>query len=117
MANLIDNAVAGIFKQTRRVSGIPITYTRGATSLSLTAIPGQTVLEVESGDIMIQHKSRDYLILAEELVFGGVAVVPARGDVITDNGKTKSVLAVGGEANWKYTDQSRQVIRVHTKEL
>lgn len=115
MANLLDKAVAGVFKQTRRVSGVAVTYTRGAATLALTAIPARGEHTLNVGEVSTIFQTRDYLILAEELIFSGVATLPARGDTITEGGVTRDVLSISGSPGWEYTDQTRQLIRVHTK--
>lgn len=115
MANLLDKAVAGVFKQTRRVSGVAVTYTRGAATLALTAIPARGEHTLNVGEVSTIFQTRDYLILADELAFSGAVTLPARGDTITEGGVTRDVLSISGSPGWEYTDQTRQLIRVHTK--
>lgn len=112
-----DAIIAG-FKSARSISGVTITYTRGVASVVIRALRGQTQLGEQSADgIVSVTNSSDYFVLASDLVLSGSAVLPARGDTITDGGETFTVLCLASEPQWRYTDHERVIIRIHTKEL
>lgn len=115
---LISSALAQSFYALRRVAGVSVTFTRPSTghSVTLTAVPGSTGHEVErDGQVIDEVQSRDYLVLASELVLNGAQITPDRHDTITEAGTVHKVLNVGGEAQWRYSDPQKTIIRIHTK--
>jgi hypothetical protein len=116
-------AAAGLhgYKTQQAIMGVDITYSRPSASQSVVitkAVPGRSNHDLsQDGMIIEQVKSRDYLILTSALVLGGVQTLPLKGDRITEGSKTYAILAVGVEAQWRYTDQSEQLIRIHTREI
>lgn len=111
-----DNAVIAGYKIARRFAGVTITYTRGASSVEIVAVPGRSTQSVDNGDIITELQTRDYLLLASELVIGGAEVTPERGDTVTVGGEVLALLSQNGEPLWRYTDQTRTMLRIHTKE-
>lgn len=102
----------------RDVAGVTITLTRpGVGSVEVTAVPGRSLHEsiAESGQVL-QTQARDYHILAEDYDFGSGAVLPARFDTATEGGITYTVLSLGGDAQFRYMDNARAILRVHFKE-
>lgn len=117
MSRFSDQLARGL-DRLREQAGKTITYTRGASSVSLTAVVGQSAHEqLDETGMPITAQSRDYLIKASSLVLASVAVLPQQGDEITDSGATFAVRSVGSEAPWRYSDLSRTTIRVHTVEV
>ena len=112
------DAVVAAYKAVRSLSGVTATYARGANSVKLKVVQGQTQLSSDYGDGVITiTNSHDFLILASELILGGSSVIPLRGDTITVNGTVFTVLTMAGEAQYRYTDQERKIIRVHTRNM
>lgn len=117
--SLVTNAIVSAYKAARSVHADAITITRPRTgqSVSLSVVPGSTSHVIESdGMIVNEIRSRDFLVLCDEFILGGVKVTPERGDVITAGTKTFKALASSGEQHWRYTDQTETVIRIFTKE-
>lgn len=102
------------------VYGKDITFSRpsvGSVSISK-AVPGTSQHEIsQDGMVIEQVRSRDWLVLVSALVLNGSPVLPRKGDKITVDGKELAVLCMGSDAQWKYTDQSEQIIRIHTREM
>jgi hypothetical protein len=107
-------------------AGGPITYTRGAQSLTITtAWVGRTVFRMDNVmDVgaFVSYGERDYLIPVEELAtLTGPAGTPAQGDRITEtiNGTamTFEALAPAGEPAWRLGDARRTWFRVHCKRV
>ncbi len=97
-----------------------VLYRRGEQSLEIAATIGQTIFEVDDGtSAALRIESRDFLITAGELVLSGQAVVPQRGDRITESDGSRlyvyEVLAPGDEPCWRYSDPYRRTYRIHTK--
>ena len=117
MVTQTDAVIAG-FKAVRTLTGSAITYTRPSTAetVSITAVPGESVKQIErDGEVIDEIHSRDFLVLASELKLAGVEVTPKRFDTITEGATVFSVLAVDNEPHFRYTDHHRTVLRIHTK--
>lgn len=98
--------------------GVTVTYTRRKSSVSLVAIAGRTPTQIDSQDqgVRIESRMRDWLLLANEIVIGGIVVTPIQGDTITEsNGAVWRIVDFGGEPCWRYSDATRIQIRVHSQ--
>lgn len=107
--------------RTRHATGT-VTYRRGADGVTLSATIGRTVFEVDDGfGVLQKFESRDFLVLADELVLGGSPVLPEAGDRIEEvAGATTyvyEVMAPGKEPAWRYSDAYRRTLRIHTKQV
>jgi hypothetical protein len=118
---VFSSAVGHAYKAMQSIYGVDVTYQRPSTSQSVTiskAVPGRSEHDVsQDGMVIEQVKSRDFLILASALQLGGAETLPRKGDRIIEGSKTFAILAMGTEAQWKWTDQSQTVLRVHTREM
>lgn len=109
------------FKVMRQVSGVDIVYTRpGEPDLSVTlwALPGRSSHDVVQSNMVVEQiQSLDFIVKVADLVLGGSATLPQPGDYCTtEDGSVHWLLNVGGEPRWKYTDQTKQFIRLHFKQ-
>ena len=100
----------------------PVTYQRGTASVEVQATVGRTVFETADDYGVVQHsESRDFLILAADLVLDGAAVLPERGDRIRETASGKvyvyEVMAPGKEPPWRWSDLYRRTLRIHTKQV
>lgn len=116
----IARALAAAAKTLRRISGVSVTYRRGAASVELTATPADTTLELSQGDgSLIRLEARDWLITAAELVLDDVPIEPARGDTIEETVGEKvlkyKILDLPGVSGWRWSDEHRVSFRIHTK--
>ena len=105
-------------------ASVSVTYTRGAYSVTLDVVLGQTRFASNSPNkARVEYSDRDYLITAAELVLNGSVVDPADGDRITEvvNG-TSMIFEIMPPRN---TDEpaarpsgpDRQTWRVHCKRV
>lgn len=107
----------------KQSAGRTVTYTRGAQSVQLTAWVGNTLFarQTDEPGASVVWGERDYLFAVADLVLGGVAAVPMKGDRITETidgaALTFELMTPTGEPVWRYADQTRQVARVHTKRV
>lgn len=120
MADLLKVSSAWLEAQRKAHAASAITYCRGALSVIVQATVGATTFEVDSGHGVIERiESRDFLITAADLVLDGAEVLPQRGDQVKELiGSTVviyEVMAPGEEPPWRYSDQWRKTLRVHTK--
>jgi hypothetical protein len=110
------------FEALRRVRGVALQYQRGDKSIDLVGVPGSTPFRFQAIDGgFMRTVSKDWLLLASELVIDGETVEPQRGDKIIETATelVHEVLAPMGsnEPEWRWSDLSRVVMRVHTKEV
>lgn len=122
MADLLEKASAWLDGMRTRHASRPVTYRRGNVSVEVAAGVGRTLFQIDSGTGVLEtFESRDFLILAADLVIGGVAVLPKTGDRITEGQDSTSyiyeVLAPGAEPAWRYSDPYRRTLRIHTKQV
>ena len=97
-----------------------VRYERGATVLDVPATIGRTEFQtVDDYGRLIRTESRDFLILASELVVGGQRLAPQRGDRVRessgDEQRVYEVMAPAGEPVYRYSDPYRKTLRIHTK--
>lgn len=113
-----DSASRALFKTLSQAAGVSVSYKRsGGNTISLRAVQGQTQFNETSaidGETLYME-SNDFIFLASDLIDGTSTFLPSRGDTITCKGVTYVVLSEGGDAMYKFTDQSKKTIRVHCK--
>lgn len=97
-------------------------YERGGESVQIAATVGRTVFE-QADDYGVIHRteSRDYLVLATDLVLSGTQTLPRAGDRIRESDGDKvfvyEVMAPGGEPAYRFSDPYRRTLRIHTKQV
>lgn len=109
----------------RAVAGAAVTYERGATRVTVTAVAGSTEYTAELGDVVVDRfTGRDFLIEVADLAerfsnFGLTFGEPQRGDRITDreSGSTYEVFPTAGEALFAYRGPVETEYRIHTKKV
>lgn len=111
--------IASAYTLLRSAAGETVTYHRGEHSVSLDAVPGATVYDATVGDdVTVEGRTRDYVIVAADLVLDDEQVMPERGDTIRHeiNGDVHVWEAIRfGEQVWCYSDHGQTAIRVHTR--
>lgn len=122
MPNLLKTGSDWLQSQQDAHATSPVVYGRGAETVTVNAIIGRT--EFDAADeygITIRTESRDYLILAADLILDGSVVLPERGDTITETDGdftlVYEVLPIGNQPHWRYSDPFRKRLRIHTKLL
>jgi hypothetical protein len=122
MTDLLDTSSAWLEDQRTRHLSQPVTYVRGAQSVSVLATIGRTVFNLDDGGGgVLRVESRDYLIRASDLVLGGQIQLPLRGDQIHEvkDGVVfiYEVLAPGDEPHYRFSDPYRRTLRIHSKQI
>ena len=121
--DMLAAGMAWLTGQLQAHAAQPITYQRGADSVSLCATFGRTKLMLanEFGTVRIEWTDRDFILPAAALVLAGQVVKPRRDEVVTvDDGvelSTFQVLPYADEPHWKWCDPYRQMIRIHTQRV
>lgn len=106
-------------------AGVAITYTRGATTITITEASGHATVGREQspsereGGQRKEWFDRDYLIQVASLASLGE---PQEGDLITEtvNGNErlyKVMRPPTGERAWRFSDTEETCFRVHTKRV
>jgi hypothetical protein len=111
---MLENATAALASILDTHASVPITYSRGMTSISgLTAIRGSTPYESSDADGIIHRTiARDYLMRADTFPFSDM---PRDGDIISDGEDYYLVHSMTGERPWRYSDPGQSLLRIHTK--
>lgn len=119
MGDLLAKAAEWLTGQRHRHMTRTVAYQRGDDEVQLSATIGQTTFEQVDDHGVTRIQSRDFLVRSVDLVLGSVAVFPLAGDRIveTDGSRTYTyeVMAPGGEPPYRYGDQFRNTLRIHTK--
>jgi hypothetical protein len=111
--------LAALLATARRLAGVPITYTRGATTATLTALRGSRRSDtIEQDDQPVAVQPTDWLVGREDLTAAGLAP-PAVGDTIAytaPNGQLqKWTVAQGDDGRpWYFSDPGATQYRIHT---
>lgn len=118
----LDRASTWLFEQQRTSDGVDITYRRGAASVSITAVIGQTEFASEIDEqSQATWVARDYLIASADLIIEGLQTLPQTGDTIEEEigGKaiTYEVLSMTSGQCYSFQDVQETELRVHTKKI
>lgn len=120
MPTLFGNASTWLSTQLEYAAGVTVSYTRSDTTVSITAVVGQTldVSQANTGTLT-EYGERDYLIKATEITSLGEPLI---GDRITETLAGSShvfevMSPTNGEPAWRWSDAERTVYRVHCKRV
>ena len=122
MSDLLEKASNWLEeKRTQHVSRV-VSYARGVQSVDVPATIGRTTFEVDDGfGVLVCCESRDFLILASDLVLAGETQTPQRGDRIRETQDQQTfvyeVTAPGKEPCWRWSDSYRKTLRIHSKQV
>src|SRR5262245_34398571 len=119
MVTRLATAVTNLWDRLVSAGGRTIVYSRGATSLTLTAIKGSVLLHLSDGmgGTRILRTQDDYIVRAGDLA-GLDPPEPALADCIQDQAELRNYAPLPpgpGEAHWRYTDSTRVLMRIHTR--
>ena len=122
MADMLEQAAGWLDGMRAAHLSRPVQYCRGGDSVQVAASVGKTVFEIDDGYGAVERfESRDFLMLAADLVLGGTETLPHPGDRIKEMAGTKlvvyEVMAPGKEPCWRWSDPYRRTLRVHTKQV
>lgn len=121
MSDLLKDSSTWLEAQCAAFRTSTVTYRRGVATVEVDAEVGHSDFDIVSDEgVVEQWESRDFLIAAADLILGGVEVLPAIGDEIVETiGSDDLVYSVmaptSDQPPWRYSDQWRITLRVHTK--
>lgn len=110
--NLLQTAAEFLASQRRSFIAEPVEYHRfGGEVHNVLATPGKTLFRTDDvTGIVVRVYSFDFIILAEDLGFE-----PEKGDQIIYNDGVYEVLAPNNEPVWRWSGNSQDTYRIHTK--
>jgi hypothetical protein len=122
MTNLLDTGATWLADQRHKHLTKSVVYRHGDAGVVLSATIGRSEFASNAADPTIETwESRDYIVRTADITFGGQVMLPVRGDQIeeTDGGVTYSyeVMAPAGQTPWRYADDFRRELRIHTKHV
>lgn len=120
MTNLLETASQWLSGQLDDNASSDVEYRRGSLSVSVVAGKGRTSFDaVDSGGVVTNVESRDFIITAETIVLDGIVVLPRVGDrIVEQNGDelhAYEVIRFGTEQHYRECDPYGHKLRIHTK--
>jgi len=120
MANLFTRSASRLAARFIE-QGVSVVYTRGTTSVPLTAFPSNQVAQVDpvSGEKgRVEYRSRDYRFLVSDLKNAGL-FPPDVGDRVAETIATVATVYVAHKTQtapvWEWSDPEHEMATVHTK--
>ena len=78
MPNLLQQASDWLENQRTRHAASTVEYVHGSQSAEVSATVGKTTFEVDDGyGVLVRHESRDFLVLAADLVLDDALALPS----------------------------------------
>lgn len=121
MANRMSDGMTRLARRLIDRSPTTVVYRRGQDSVTLTVLLGDKVLSLvnEYGDVQVERTDMSPLIVADELILGGVVTEPQlrdRMEVTRSDGTTETyeVLSYADEPH-RRPDPYRRHYKVHMK--
>lgn len=122
MANLLAQGMAFLHAQRDEHMSSEVLFVRGAEEVAINATIGQTVFEeTDRYGVVQRERSRDFIVLAADLVIDSQVVTPEKGDMIKETTgatvRTFEVMPFGDNPLWRWSDPHRTAVRIHTKHV
>lgn len=123
MPNLLEFGSQWLAGKLKAFAAKPVVYRRGNSDVTVSATVGRTLLKLQDGlgGVRMEWTDRDFLIAATDLVMNGIPVLPERGDQIRETQGSRTfvyeVMAPGQEPPWRWSDEFRVLLRIHTKQV
>jgi len=117
MTTPVQNAIAAALTVTNAAAGQAVTFARGGITETLTVTLGSSQFDRESsGDVIATFETVDFLLDPVALAaLVAAAGLPQVGDTITTaNGRIHKVVHGAGEKPYRFMDQFRTALRIHT---
>lgn len=121
MSDMLESGMAFLAQQLKQHASQLVTYIRGYDQVDVYATFGRKLLKLQDLDfgVRMQWTDMDFLILADDLQFGGEKILPMRGDLVVTqvDGKVKTfeVLPYDSDPPWRWSDPFQKMMRIHTK--
>ena len=118
--NLLNRGAAWLAGTMAAHAAEDVHFLRGGSAVVVRATLGRAVYEQAGDDGLVTRTSaRDYLVPAASLTVDGAPVEPRPGDRFVEGGLAAGhlyeVTSIAGEPCWRWSDEFRRTMRVHTK--
>jgi hypothetical protein len=119
--DLLQRASDWLERKRTQFAARMVRYERDDSQVDVLATIGKTVFETTGEYGVVERtESRDFLVLAADLILDGQVLLPERGDRLCETQGTTTfvyeVMAPGREPHWRYSDPYRTTLRIHTKQ-
>jgi hypothetical protein len=94
--------------------GVAITYRRGGSAVSLTAIVETDVTQMLTATGVTQVSTRTFQVIASKLILGASVVLPLPGDTITEGAITHIIPKQRDRPTYDYVDENNLILRINT---
>lgn len=115
MGDLLQNGLAWLHRQREAQMTSPAAYCRRDAEtpqpLNVTASPVRRQV-IDAQGLPVYAAVMDFITASESL-----ALFPEAGDHIDYNGRRYEVTPLDDSCCWRWTDQSRLAIRIHTRDI
>lgn len=112
----IDNSIAAAFNAFKRLDGREVTYSRGASAVTLTALIDAVGRETfGSGNAV--RTTLAFAFWADELKFSGTTIEPQRGDRIALESENYEVVNSPNECPFDMEEAGRKIITVIAQKI
>lgn len=117
MGDFLADAIASIQQTRKDTMAETITYSRGSSSVQISATRGRSEFEViDQNGIQHDLTSQDFICHVSDLVLDGSQKIPVPGDrVETSDGKAFEVMQMTGVPAYRFSDEQKTIYRIHTK--
>lgn len=117
--SMLSDAQTWLADQLTDHGSVSVVYSRGASTVTLKAIPGRPRVEREEmggkSRVKIDDEWVDFHIKPSLINFGAGVVEPARADLITIGSVIREVMPMDAEPCWRKSDVSGSMYAVRTK--
>jgi len=98
--------------------GKSVTYTRSATSVSVSAVEGSQLFRLTGVEDVatVARSDADMIFKVSDLTGGGITMPPTRNDTVTIGSRTYQAKTPTGEQCYRYCDPGQTMVRVHLME-
>jgi len=122
VGNVLQTASDWLWRMRKRHASVLVVYRRGDEAVQVDAQKVSVRVEVDRGDgVTVEAQRMDWLVAAEDLVFGGKRVEPAEGDVVEhlvgSVKETYEVMPVGTESHCHRLGPYGTCWRIHSKRI
>lgn len=115
MSNVLLTGMQNMIGLLQQHASVDVDYSRGSQSKTVKATLGSSPHQaVDDEGIVREWESRDFLIPTAALAEFGL---PQLGDRISWNGQQYEVRSTPGTQPFRFSDQTRLLIRVFTKQV
>lgn len=118
MSTRLELGVARALSRLISSRGKSVTYARGSTSVTASAVEGQQLFRLTGVEDVaaVARSDADLIFKVSDLTGGGITMPPARGDTVTLGSRTYDLRTPTGEQAFRYCDPGQTMVRVHLME-